>query len=166
MHKVYLSIGGNIGKREHYLSQTRILIESRVGRIVKCSDVYESEPWGFDHHIPFLNQVLEVETELSALCLLDICQGIEVYLGRQKYNQGFIPRTTDIDILFYDDCIYTLPPIIVPHKLLHQRMFVLIPLAEIAPNLTHPLIGLSIAELKKNCEDTCKVWKYEAEKVF
>jgi 2-amino-4-hydroxy-6-hydroxymethyldihydropteridine diphosphokinase len=160
MHRVYLIIGGNLGDRESNLNQTLELIKTRIGSIINQSDIYESEPWGFEHQTSFLNQVLEIETSLSALCLLDACQLIEQELGRNRYSEGYSARTADIDVLFYEDRIYTLPPIIVPHKLLHERMFVLEPLSQIAPDLTHPLMGLTIAELKLRCTDKTRVWKY------
>jgi len=161
MHTVYLIIGGNIGNREDYLSQARRLISQQVGEIVSSSDIFESEPWGFDHHVAFLNQVLEVRTTLSALCMFDICQEIEKSLGRDMLTSGYRPRTIDIDVLFFDDCIFTLPPLIVPHKLMHKRMFVLEPLAQIAPHFTHPIFGLSIADLREACTDPLKVWRFE-----
>jgi 2-amino-4-hydroxy-6-hydroxymethyldihydropteridine diphosphokinase len=160
MHRVYLIIGGNLGERELNLTQTISQVESKVGKIVQKSDIYESEPWGFEHQTPFLNQVLEVETSLSALCLLDACQQIEKDLGRNRFSEGYEARTVDIDVLFFDDRIYTLPPIIIPHKLLHERMFVLQPLSQIAPDLTHPLIGLTITELKSKCADKSRVQRY------
>jgi len=160
MHTAYFSIGGNIGDREDYLAQACVLISKEVGIISSSSDIFESEPWGFEHHVPFLNQALEIKTDLSALCMLDICQEIEKTLGRDKLLSGFRPRTIDIDVLFYDDCIYTLPPLIVPHKLLHQRLFVLEPLAQIAPHMVHPIFGLTIADLREACKDHLKVWRY------
>ena len=160
MHRVFLIVGGNLGRREDNLRQTISQIEGTIGTIINKSDVFESDPWGFNHPIPFLNQVLEVETSLSALCLLDACQQIEKNLGRNRFSETYIARTADIDVLFFDDFIFTLPPLIVPHRLLHERMFVLEPLAQIAPNLVHPLLGLTITELKQKCEDTTKVWKY------
>lgn len=161
MHRVFLIIGGNLGDRESLLSQSISQIESFVGSVVTKSDVYESDPWGFEYPIPFLNQVIEVETNLSALCLLDACQLIENNLGRKRYSEKYTARTVDIDVLFYDDCIYTLPPLIVPHRLLHERMFVLEPLSQIAPKFVHPLLGYTISELKSKCEDNTRVWKYE-----
>lgn len=149
-----------MGRRENNLQQTILQIEESVGTIINRSDVFESDPWGFKHPIPFLNQVLEVETSLSALCLLDACQQIEKNLGRNRFSENYTARTADIDVLFFDDCIFTLPPLIVPHRLLHERMFVLEPLAQIAPTLVHPLLGQTIEELKQKCEDTTKVWKY------
>jgi 2-amino-4-hydroxy-6-hydroxymethyldihydropteridine diphosphokinase len=102
-----------------------------------------------------------VETSLSALCLLDVCQLIENNLGRKRFGENYSARTVDIDVLFYDDCIFTLPPLIVPHRLMHERMFVLEPLSQIAPNFVHPLLGLTISELKSKCEDSSNVWRYE-----
>lgn len=160
MHRVYLIIGGNLGNREELIAKTARQIEQTIGRIVKRSDIFESEPWGFDHETDFLNQVLEVETSLEALCLLDTCQLIEKNLGRKRDHDDYSARTADIDVLFYDDCIYTLPPLVVPHRKLHERMFVLMPLAQIAPSLMHPLLGKSINELLSNCSDSTQVWRY------
>ena len=162
-HRVFLCIGGNLGDRQLYLDKSVKLIEERVGRILKKSSVFESESWGFDHSSSFLNQVVEVETMLPALCLLDVCHKIEEALGRNRYNSAdvYSARTADVDILFFDDCVYSLPPLIVPHEKLHERLFVLEPLAEIAPNLLHSKIGKTILELKNTCSDKGSVWKYE-----
>lgn len=162
MHRVFLIIGGNLGDRELYLSQTVLQVEKNIGFIVSKSDIFESSPWGFSHPIPFLNQVLEVETNHSALCLLDACQRIENDLGRDRYGENYTARTVDIDVLFYDDCIFTLPPLIVPHRLLHERMFVLEPLSQVAPDLVHPLLGRTISQIKAECEDETKVWAYKS----
>jgi 2-amino-4-hydroxy-6-hydroxymethyldihydropteridine diphosphokinase len=160
MHSIILIIGGNLGNRELYLRQTAEQIEARIGKITSKSDIFESEPWGFEHSNNFLNQVLIVNTPLSALCLLDACDSIEKSLGRNRYSDKYTGRTADIDVLFYDDCVFTLPPLIVPHRLLHKRMFVLEPLEQVASDFVHPLLGFTIKELKQNCEDQGKVWKY------
>jgi len=159
-HRVFLIIGGNLGNREELIAKTAAQIEQTIGRIVKRSDIYETEPWGFQHETCFLNQVLEVETPLEALCLLDACQLIEKNLGRTREYDDYSARTADIDVLFYDDCIYTLPPLVLPHRKLHERMFVLKPLAQIAPSLTHPLLGKTINELLACCSDSAQVWEY------
>ncbi len=164
-HRVFLCIGGNLGNREGYLSLTIDRIEDCVGAVVSMSDVYESESWGFEHETPFLNQVLEVKTSLSALCLLDVCHSIEAELGRNRYvsENTYLARTVDIDILFYDECIYTLPPLVVPHQKLHERKFVLEPLAQIAPSFLHPLLCKTIKKLRDECVDEGKVWLYKSE---
>lgn len=159
-HRVFLIIGGNLGNREELIAKTAAQIEQTIGRIVKRSDIYETEPWGFQHETCFLNQVLEVETPLEALCLLDACQLIEKNLGRKRDHDDYSARTVDIDVLFYDDCIYTLPPLVVPHRKLHERMFVLKPLAQITPTLMHPLLGKTINELLSSCPDSTQVWRY------
>ena len=160
MHRVYLIIGGNLGNREELIDKTARQIEQMIGKVVKRSDIFESEPWGFDHDTNFLNQVLEVETSLEALCLLDTCQLVETNLGRKRDHDDYSARTVDIDVLFYDDCIYTLPPLVVPHRKLHERMFVLKPLAQITPTLMHPLLGKTINELLSSCPDSTQVWRY------
>jgi len=163
LHRVFLCIGGNLGDRELYLEETVKLIEGKVGPIIRKSSVFESESWGFNHSVSFLNQVVEVETKLSALYLLDVCQKIEITLGRQhpKDADVYSARTADVDILFFDNCTYTLPQLTVPHPRLHERLFVLEPLTEIAPNLLHPKYGKTAMELKKSCLDRGNVWKYK-----
>ncbi|MFP4557521.1 MAG: 2-amino-4-hydroxy-6-hydroxymethyldihydropteridine diphosphokinase [Bacteroidales bacterium] len=162
MYKVFLAIGGNLGDRANYLSQMVEQVRSKIGKVNLSSSIYESEPWGFESDQPFLNQVLEVETKLSPLCLLDACQQIEKSLGRDRYTDGYAPRTADIDILFIDNFIFTLPPLVLPHKFLHERLFVLEPLAEIAPDFVHPLLGQSISSIKTQCADKNRVWKYQS----
>ncbi|MDX9769732.1 MAG: 2-amino-4-hydroxy-6-hydroxymethyldihydropteridine diphosphokinase [Tenuifilaceae bacterium] len=162
-HQAFLCIGGNLGDREDFLKKSIELIESEVGVVLSKSDVFESEAWGFEHNTPFLNQVLEVKTTLSALCLLDVCHKIEATLGRDRYTtaESYSARTADIDILFYDECIYTLPPLIVPHPKLLERRFVLEPLAQIAPELIHPLQCKTIKMLKDECNDEGRVWLFQ-----
>jgi 2-amino-4-hydroxy-6-hydroxymethyldihydropteridine diphosphokinase len=168
MHRVFLSIGGNLGDRELLIRQTLEQVKLNVGKVLAESDVYESESWGFSHSIPFLNQVLEVETSLSALCLLDVCNEIEDKLGRNRFNttDRYAARSVDIDILFFNDEVFKLPPLIVPHRHMHERMFVLEPLSQIASNFKHPLLGKTIEELKSECEDTCKVWNFKMNRKF
>lgn len=160
MHRVYLIIGGNLGDRVGLLDKTVQLVEERIGYIVNRSDIFESAPWGFDHNLNFLNQVLEVETALDVLSVLEQGQTIEKMLGRNRGGEGYAARTADIDILFYDDRVYNLPTLIVPHARLHQRKFVLLPLAQVAPKLLHPVLGKTIMELLQLCNDDSKVWKY------
>ncbi|MDI3528010.1 MAG: 2-amino-4-hydroxy-6-hydroxymethyldihydropteridine diphosphokinase [Tenuifilum sp.] len=161
MAKVYLSLGSNLGDRENYLASARDFIKSRIGSIVKESSVYESEPWGFDADSNFLNQVLKVETQLSPAAIMLEISYIESKLGRERTGKGYSSRTIDIDVLFYDHLILYTPELIVPHKQLHKRNFIIEPLKEIAPDFIHPLFSITVTEIAITCNDDSKVWRYE-----
>ena len=162
MSKVYFVVGGNLGDRFLYLERTRNLISERVGFILRSSSVYESQPWGFDHEQNFLNQVLIVDTQLSPAAILLEISFIEGVLGRERVSGGYSPRTVDIDILFYDQQVIFSPSLIIPHRFLHKRLFVLTPLVEVAPDLIHPLFSVTVRELLSSCDDLTKVWKYQS----
>ena len=161
MSKVYFVVGGNLGDREKYLEKTKSLISERIGYILRSSSVYESEPWGFEHEQNFLNQVLIVDTQLSPAALLLEISFIEGILGRERVSGGYNPRTVDIDILFYDRQVILSPSLIIPHKFMHKRLFVLTPLAELVPDYIHPLFSVTVKELLASCDDLTKVWKYQ-----
>jgi len=161
MAKVYFVIGGNLGDREFYLERTANYIAERIGTIVKHSSIFESEPWGFNHDQYFLNQALIVETSLSPAAIMLEISFIEGTLGREKRGEGYFARTVDIDILFFDHQVLFTPSLIIPHKFLHKRLFVLKPLVEIAPDFIHPLCSVTIRELLSTCTDTSKVWSYQ-----
>ena len=161
MAKVYFGVGGNLGNRENYLERTKSLISDRIGYILRTSSIYESEPWGFNHEQCFLNQVLIVDTQLSPAAILLEISFIEGVLGRERSVNGYIPRTTDIDILFYDQEVILSPSLVIPHRFLHKRQFVLTPLVEVAPDFIHPLFSVTIRELLSGCNDPSKVWKYQ-----
>ena len=147
MAKVYLVIGGNLGDREQYIEKTKCLIAERVGYILRYSSIYESEPWGFDHAQNFLNQVIIVDTQLSPAAILLEISFIEGILGRERSGNGYAARTADIDILFYDQQIMLSPSLVIPHRFLHKRRFVLAPLVEVAPDFMHPLFSIPVKEL-------------------
>jgi len=161
MAKVYFVIGGNLGDREQFLERTKSLISERVGFILRTSSIYESEPWGFEHNQNFLNQVIIADTQLSPAALLLEISFIEGVLGRERSCAGYCSRTADIDILFYDQQVLLTPSLIIPHKHLHKRLFVLTPLTELVPDMIHPLFSVTIRELMAICDDTTKVWKYQ-----
>lgn len=150
MH-LYLSLGSNLGARKTYLEKALQALEERIGALLKCSSFYESTPWGFASENMFLNAVALFETSLSPLQILDICQEIELQLGRtEKTTDGiYHDRTIDIDLLFCDNVVTTEPRLSLPHPLLGKRRFVLEPLAEIASTLRHPQSGLSVSEMLK-----------------
>ena len=133
MHKVYLSLGSNLGNKEQNLTSAISEIGRRIGDITAQSAFLETEPWGFDSDHSFLNAAVCVETELSPHDLLHATQQIERDLGRkQKSEQGmYHDRIIDIDILLYDDLHIQTPELTIPHPLMQQRDFVLIPLKEI-----------------------------------
>lgn len=149
MNRVYLGLGSNLGSREELLQQAITTIAKQVGSIVSLSAFYETAPWGFDSPHPFLNAVIAVDTPLAPLPLLDATQAIERTLGRttKSSNGRYSDRPIDIDLLFYNDLVMESQRLTLPHPLLHKRLFVLEPLAEIAPTLYHPLLQRSIAEL-------------------
>lgn len=163
MHSAFLLIGGNLGNRPLMLSQALKLIRDRVGRILLRSSVYETEPWGFEDSRQFLNQVIKVQTSLSPSELLSAILQIELVLGRIRHGDKYASRVIDIDILFYDDLIISLKHLTIPHPLMHTRRFVLVPMAEIAPDLLHPVLDMTIEQLLSHCPDQNMVMAVEVE---
>jgi 2-amino-4-hydroxy-6-hydroxymethyldihydropteridine diphosphokinase len=156
MNNVYLLIGGNMGDRLKNLSESTGWIEKEVGAIVKKSSIYETAAWGVTDQPSFLNQVLFVSTKLSAEDVLKTILPIEEKMGRKRVEK-MGPRTIDIDILFYNNEITSLPNLSIPHPHIANRRFVLEPLAEIAPAFVHPVLQKNVAELLNDCPDTLKV---------
>lgn len=157
MNRVYLSIGSNLGQRKKNLEKAVKLLQTNNDSIVASSPVYETEPWGNPDQPKFLNQVVELSTDLEPESLLNKIHGIEEKCGRKHSGIIYSPRTLDIDILFYNSVIFTTDRLIIPHPLLHQRLFVLAPMADIAPEYKHPVLGKTIRELTKRCNDITKV---------
>jgi len=152
MPTVYLALGSNIGDREKNLREAvRVLAESGVA-IAKLSSIYETEPVDYFDQPWFLNAVLEAQTNLSAAELLATLRHIESQMGSKKpFAKG--PRLIDLDILLYGDDSIATPDLQVPHPRMLQRNFVLVPLAEIAPALRHPIWPASAAELLSRSPD-------------
>lgn len=146
---LYLGLGSNAGDREDNLRHSILLIEERVGSVAVCSDVIETEPWGYRSNNPYLNQVIGVESKKNPEEILLITQDIERRLGRtQKSISGvYNDRTVDIDLLIWDDRVVNQPHLQIPHPLMHLRSFVLEPLSSIAPDLVHPLLKKSMTDL-------------------
>ena len=138
-HKVYLGLGSNLGDRNAHIEQAIALIHERVGEVVRRSSFIETEPWGFESENKFLNAVILCETELTPRQLLKATQKIERQLGRRKKSTdsrlltpvSYSDRPIDIDILLYDDLTIDEPDLKIPHPLMEQRDFVMIPLREI-----------------------------------
>ncbi len=142
---VYLGLGSNLGDRLGYLQQALAALAPQVS-LAACSSVYETEPWGFAEQAKFLNQAAAGETTLPPRDLLAHLKAIEAALGRAPtFRYG--PRCIDIDILLYGDLILESPDLTIPHPRLHERAFVLLPLADLAPDLRHPVLHKSIRQL-------------------
>jgi 2-amino-4-hydroxy-6-hydroxymethyldihydropteridine diphosphokinase len=141
MSEVYLLIGGNLGDRINYLEKAIDEIKHNIGKIIRSSSVYETEPYGFRDEYPFLNRCLLIETILSPWDILSKTQQIERSLGRIRKSGKYESRTMDIDILFYDDLVIDEIGLIIPHPEFHKRNFALIPMSEISPGFVHPVFG-------------------------
>lgn len=160
MNNAFLLTGGNIGDRVTNLAKAAGLIEAEVGKIIKRSLLYETAAWGTINQQDFLNQVLQVETGLSANKLLQTILAIEQKLGRVR-NEKMGPRTIDIDILFYNDIITSSADLVIPHPHLPVRRFVLVPLNEIAPTHMHPALIKTVSQLLEECPDPLEVTLFE-----
>ena len=146
-HKVYLGLGSNLGDREAIINQAIDLIGKRVGKVVRQSSLIETEPWGFESENKFLNGVILCETSLTPRRLLKTTQSIERTLGKnhshaternstvnyQLSTVNYHDRPIDIDILLYDDLTVDEPDLKIPHPLMQEREFVMIPLTQIKP---------------------------------
>jgi 2-amino-4-hydroxy-6-hydroxymethyldihydropteridine diphosphokinase len=160
MNTVYLALGSNIGDREKNLREAIRLVSESGVRITKTSSLYETEPVDYLDQPWFLNAVLEAHTELSAAQLLATLRNIESQMGSKKpFAKG--PRLIDLDILLYGDVTIDTPALQIPHPRMLERNFVLVPLAEIAPNLNHPSWSNPVSELLLNCHDRSEVKKYK-----
>jgi 2-amino-4-hydroxy-6-hydroxymethyldihydropteridine diphosphokinase len=157
MNRTFLSLGSNLGDRSRNLRKGIGLLEQLAGKPGALSSVYETEPWGCDSDLNFYNQVIELFTSLRPLSLLETIHRIEKRCGRDRSAARYAPRTLDIDILFYGDSVIEFPELVVPHPNLQERQFVLVPLAEIAPQMVHPVFNKDMAQLLKACGDDKKI---------
>lgn len=146
---LYLGLGSNMGDKRANLLQTVALIGAKVGRVVCLSRFYETEPWGYASTNTYLNAALGVETKLSPFEVLSVTQDIERELGRttKSTEGGYADRPIDIDILLMGEWAMRTANLTIPHPLMHERLFVLEPLVEIAPTVVHPVLGKTICQL-------------------
>ena len=154
MAEVYFSLGSNLGDRLNLLIHATKLIDKEIGKVEQYSSVVESVPWGFDAETTFYNQVLMVETDLFPQQVLAKVLEIEKSLGRLRSGSTYKSRIIDIDILFYGNEQVADANLIIPHPLLHKRRFVLEPLNTMVPDLLHPVLQETIAELLAQLTDT------------
>jgi len=154
---VYLALGTNLGDRPANLRAAIVALPPSVV-VLQSSSMYETPPWGFTNQPAFLNMAVKAETRLEPAALLAHLKRIEQELGRTP-TVRWGPRVIDMDILFYDDLVLETPEATIPHPRLHERAFVLIPLADIAPDLRHPVLGKTVAEMLAEC-DTSGIKQY------
>ena len=155
---IFLLLGSNMGDRKWYLDQAKKMLNDDDIRISRASSLYLSPPWDETPQPYYLNQVLEVETDLHPELLLAACLKTETQLGRireKRYGQ----RTIDIDILYYHQLIFSTEILTLPHPRIQERRFVLVPMSELAPGLIHPVLGQTQKELLSQCTDVLPVRK-------
>jgi 2-amino-4-hydroxy-6-hydroxymethyldihydropteridine diphosphokinase len=153
-------LGGNLGDVQANFRQARERMEAAGNPIVKASSLYRSPAWGFEAEEEFLNQALLVQTELQPEAFLGFLLGLEQSLGRQrKANEGYASRLIDIDILLWEDRVWQSSVLQIPHPRMQLRRFALAPLAEIAPDMWHPVLGMTVGRLLDGCPDTSDVIK-------
>jgi 2-amino-4-hydroxy-6-hydroxymethyldihydropteridine diphosphokinase len=158
MYQVYLLLGSNQGDREAQLRASIHALKQHAGNVTLQSHVYETEAWGLEGLPPHYNQALLLQTELAPSALLLVIQDIESMMGRVREERWGI-RPIDIDIIYVNDLVLDLPDLKVPHPLLQERRFVLDPLAEIAPDFTHPVLYKTNKTLLTDCKDPLRVVK-------
>jgi 2-amino-4-hydroxy-6-hydroxymethyldihydropteridine diphosphokinase len=158
MSRVFLLLGSNLGNAELHLKDAAEAIEIQAGPIIRASSVYSTKAWGKTDQPDFLNQVIEITFNKTPHELLDLILKIEIDLGRIR-KEKWGARLIDIDILFFDNQHINEPDLKIPHPEIANRRFTLVPLAEIAPDLIHPLSEKKIIELLSECPDLLEVKK-------
>jgi 2-amino-4-hydroxy-6-hydroxymethyldihydropteridine diphosphokinase len=154
---IFLGLGSDTGDRSKNLENAVNKIRSGIGNIISISGIYETEPWGFESENRFLNLVVRAKTELTPGRLLERTAAIEQELGRIRRNERYSSRTIDIDILLYGDRIIEVPGLIIPHPLIQERRFVLVPLCELIPEAVHPVLRKKFSVLLEECRDRGEV---------
>jgi 2-amino-4-hydroxy-6-hydroxymethyldihydropteridine diphosphokinase len=159
MNTAFLLIGGNLGNRLENLTAAKDALFQQCGTVVQTSAIYETAAWGLEDQPNFLNQAIELQTFSKPHVLLRCILDVEKSLGRVR-EKKYGPRSIDIDILLYDDFIVNEPDLKIPHPELQNRRFALTCLADIAPNVIHPLFQKSISQLLAECTDPLAVHKF------
>lgn len=159
MNITYLLLGSNMGNSKASLSKAVVQIEKQIGRVIRQSGLYSTAAWGNTKQPDFLNQVIIVETKLSALQTMQTILNIEKKMGRIRTVKN-APRVIDIDILFFNKKIIEQDHLNIPHPQIQNRRFVLVPLNQLSPNLKHPVLNKTVHQLLINCPDKLNVKKF------
>ena len=162
MNTAYLLTGGNLGNRLNNLNTAKIYLEEICGQIISVSSIYETKAWGIKDQPDFYNQAIILETNSTPAELLKKIHVIEKKMGRKR-KVKFGPRIIDIDILLYNNNIIKTKSLNVPHPFLPERRFALMPLAEIAGNVIHPVLQKTIQTILQECTDDSGVYKISEE---
>lgn len=147
MATAYIGIGTNIGERVANVDRALSLMSDAGIRLIRCSSLHETTPWGVTDQPNFINAAAMVETDLAPHDLFTTLKSIERRMGRLFEQERWGPRVIDLDILLYDDEVIDTHDLKVPHPLMHERAFVLVPLNEIAPDAMHPVLCKRVSEL-------------------
>ena len=159
MNKTYLLLGSNMGNNKALLSSAAVQIVKKIGSITRKSSLYSTAAWGNTRQPDFLNQVIIVETELTAVQTMQTILNIEKKMGRLRTVKN-APRIIDIDILFFNKEIIDNKDLTIPHPQIQNRRFVLVPLNQLSPNLRHPVLKKSVHQLLIHCPDKLNVKKF------
>jgi len=163
MARVYIGLGSNLGCREENLARAlKRLSEISNGsvKVLRCSSIYESKPWGKTEQPDFLNQVVEVETTLEPKAFLVLLKKIERELGRTQAAERWGPRIIDLDIVFWNGFVLNEGDLVIPHPYMSDREFVLPPLAEISSKLKHPVTGRTVEEMLASISERGSVRRF------
>jgi len=158
MNKIYLLLGSNIGDSGRRLNDAIKHINKKIGKVIRHSHIYTTAAWGKTDQPDFLNQVIVAETKMTAAETMQKILEIEAAMGRVRTEKN-APRIIDIDILFFNKDIINKDGLMIPHKEIPNRRFVLVPLNELSPGFVHPVAQKSIHQLLRDCTDKLPVQK-------
>ena len=152
MFKVIIGLGSNLGDRKSNLELVKVKINNSIGEIEVYSSIYETEAWGVENQENYYNQIVQIKTDFYPFQVLEKTLALEMQLGRVR-TKKWEARLIDIDILFFENFIFNSENLIIPHKYIQERNFILEPLKEMNPNFVHPKFQKTILELSKACTD-------------